>query len=59
MDFHIVPQKTFQRTWKANSYYLEEGNWGDWFTYHTTYSLYYVDSAKTVKYMGPVKIGQY
>jgi predicted ATPase len=59
MDFHVVPENTIRRKWRANNCYLEEGSWDDWFKYHTTYTLYYVNAAKTVMLIGPVKIGQY
>lgn len=59
MVFNILPAgKEWQIARKANTAYLVEDQWDDWFRYNTMYDLYVLDSSAEKHYIGKVKIGQ-
>lgn len=44
---------------RANTIYLIEDQWDDWFEYNTMYDLWIVDENLNKKYIGKIKIGQF
>jgi len=54
----IVSSKLNARV-APNSFLLLEDDWDDWFTYSTTYNLFFVDENREKRRIGSVKIGQF
>lgn len=50
--------ETLKQT-KKNCIYLVDNDWDDWFTYATTYHLYYIDNGARRHDIGSVKIGEF
>lgn len=56
--FKVVPARS-RLTWEANTAYLLEDAWDDWFTYSTMYHLHVCLENGDVSRVGSVKIGQF
>ncbi|GKS10869.1 hypothetical protein YDYSY3_18690 [Paenibacillus chitinolyticus] len=58
MLFQVTPNRFLPPKAPKHLVYLITDQWDDWFTYHTMYSLAYVDIVGQTHYIGSVKIGE-